>query len=328
MRNVFFLILLMVITPCCIEEIDLNRDFALPRLVVEGTVSNKPGPYLVRLTESKTGKFIDPDFHSIDDAKGIKDAVIIISDNVNQADTLIPMVFNKDEYKFDYRYGRYFRVNYDNDGNIIDTTFWRYPTEFNYERGFYITRNLRGIPGRTYYLRITSGGKEYNASCYMPDVTRIDSVGYFKKVMEKDGQQYYVPLLYFAEPRDEKNYYLIQIVDDTHFRLFSETNWWFSILSDEFLESYINGLNVSLGSNPRNFEYPILMAGDSIYVGLSSITYDTYKYYESLLGQFKNDGGAYQLAPASPPTNISNGGLGFFRASSISEGRTKIPYSF
>jgi hypothetical protein len=44
-----------------------------------------------------------------------------------------------------------------------------------------------------------------------------------------------------------------------------------------------------------------------------------------LLKQFKNDGGAYQPSPSSPPTNMSNGALGYFRASAIIEKRLKIP---
>ena len=162
----------------------------------------------------------------------------------------------------------------------------------------------------------------------MPEVPEIDSIGYFKKIMEKDGQEYYVPLLYFSEPQDTKNYYLIQLSDEVHSRLFSGMLWQFSILSDEFLESYVNGLNISLGETPRNFEYPWYFSGDSIYVGLNSLTKEAYDFYNSLVKQFKNDGGAYQLAPGSPPTNLTNGALGFFRASAISERKIGIPYSF
>jgi hypothetical protein len=188
-----------------------------------------------------------------------------------------------------------------------------------------MTTHLRGFQGRTYFLKIVSNGKEYDASSFMPDVPKIDSLGYIKKVMEKDGQEYYVPLIYFSEPQGIKNYYLIQLVDEIVSRLYSDMNWRFSILSDEFLNPYVNGLNISLGSNPRNMEYPDYGAGDSIYVGLSSLTKEAYGFYNSLLQQFKNDGGAYQPSPGSPPTNMSNGALGYFRASCISEKRIKIP---
>ena len=70
------------------------------------------------------------------------------------------------------------------------------------------------------------------------------------------------------------------------------------------------------------------MEGDSIYIGLSSLTIEAFQFYKALLQQFKNDGGAFQPAPGSPPTNMSNGALGYFRASALSEKRTKIPHSF
>lgn len=318
--------LFSLLFPGCIEDFELYPGKAEPKLVVEGLVSSKPGPYIIRLTESHTGKFVDPDYHNIDNATGVKNAVIIISDNVNQVDTLKPMEFNRDDYEYDYRYG-FYKLIYDGTGNA-DTVYWIYPTDFIHERGFYMTNKLKGIPGRTYYLKIISGGKEYEGSSYMPEVPEIDSLGYFKKVMEKDGQEYYVPLLYFTEPQDTRNYYLIQLSDEMHCRLFSEMLWQFSVLSDEFLESYVNGLNISLGETPRNFEFPWYFEGDSIYVGLSSLTKEAYDYYNALIKQFKNDGGAYQLSPGSPPTNMTNGALGFFRASAISEKRIKIPYNF
>lgn len=328
MKNTILIIsLIQLLILGCIEEYDLIPKTAEPRLVVEGLVSNKPGPYLIRLTESHTGKFVEPDNHNIDNAVGIMNALIIISDNVNQVDTLKPMEFNRDDYKYDYRYG-FYKIIFDGAGSPIDTSFWTYPIEFNHERGFYMTTNLKGIPGRTYSLKIISESKEYNASSFMPEVPSIDSISYFKKVMEKDGQEYYIPLLYFSEPQGFKNYYLIQLSGETHSRLFSEMLWQFSILSDEFLEPYVNGLNISLGETPRNFEYPWYFEGDSIYVGLSSLTKEAYNFYNCLRDQFKNDGGAYQLSPGSPPTNMTNGALGFFRASAISEKKIRIPYSF
>jgi hypothetical protein len=319
--------LVFILTYGCIEEFDLNRGYVEPRLVVEALITNKPGPYIIRLTESHTGKFVKPDNSNIDSARGIMNAEIILSDDVNQVDTLIPMVFNRAEYLYDYRLG-YYKIIYDGNGNVIDTTYWKYPKEFNHERGFYMTTHLRGVPGRTYFLKIVTNSKEFDASSFMPDVPDIDSLGYIKKIMEKDGQEYYVPLIYFSEPQGINNYYLIQLGEEIQSRLFSDMIWRFSILSDEFLDPYVNGLNISLGSNPRNIEYPEYWAGDSIYVRLNSLTKEAYDFYNSLLQQFKNDGGAYQLSPGSPPTNISNGALGFFRASAISERKIKIPSSF
>lgn len=324
MRKVIILSLILVSFISCVDEYDLDLDKVDSRLVVEGLITNQKGPYYIRLTESHTGKFKEPIHSDIDSAKGIMNALIIISDNVNQVDTLLPIDNNSADYDWDYRWG-FYKFIYDNSGNIIDTLYLLDPPEFSHYRGYYKTKHLSGIPGRTYFLRILSDGKEYQASEYMPPVPDIDSLGYIKKISEKDGQKYYIPLLYFSEPQGIENYYLIQLNDEIWSRRVAEDfNWEFSILSDEFLQPYVNGLNVSLGANPRGFEYPIYSEGDSIYVALSSLTKNAYEFYKAILQQFNSDGGAYQLSPASPPSNISNGGLGYFRASSVSEKRTKI----
>jgi Domain of unknown function (DUF4249) len=324
MRRLFVLSFLILSFSGCIEEYDLYRDEIAPKLVVEGVITNKPGPYYVRLTESQTGSFSKPDKLDTDAAVAVKGAQVIITDNINQIDTLIPVDVNRDEYTLD-RFG-YYKLLYDDDGNFVDTLFLEDPAGFNYDRGFYKTQHLIGIPGRTYFLKILSKGKEYQASAFMPMVPDIDSLGYIKKEREKDGEKYYFPLLYFSEPQDIKNYYLIQLNSDISIRTYSACFLWqFSILSDEFLQTYVNGLNVSLGETPRSIEYPIYHEGSSIYVALSSLTQNAYEFYKILLQQFKNDGGAYQPSPGSPPTNMSNGALGYFRASAISEKRLKIP---
>jgi hypothetical protein len=324
MRKVIVLSLLLVLFTSCVDEYDLDLDKVDSRLVVEGLITNQKGPYYIRLTESHTGEFIEPVHSPIDSAKGIMNAVIIVYDNVNQVDTLVPIDIDLTEYDWDYRWG-FYKFIYDYSGNILDTLYLSDPPEFSHERGYYKTRHFVGIAGRTYFLRVISGGKEYQASAYMPPVPDIDSLGYIKKISEKDGQEYYIPLLYFSEPQGIENYYLIQLNDEILSRRYAEDfNWEFSILSDEFLQPYVNGLNVSLGENPRGYEYPIYQEGNDIYVALSSLTKNAYEFYKAILQQFKNDGGAYQLSPASPPSNISNVGLGYFRASAISEKRKRI----
>lgn len=281
----------------CVEEYDLKLQDAEPRLVIEGLVSNRPGPYYVRLTKSIPGGLVSStnNLDRTDNAEPVKDAVVIISDDFNQIDTLKP-------YKVDI-YGSEYDESY-------------------FNQGFYKTNQLRGITGRTYYLKILWKGKEYQASAYMPPVPEIDSLGYYLKRSEIVGKSsYYIPLLYFKEPQGIANYYLIQLKPDFDLRIFASYKLWeSSILSDKLLKPYVNGLHISRGATPRGIDfYPGYWPGDSIYVSLSSLTVEAYNYYKILWDQFENDGGAYKPTPTSPPGNISNGGLGFFRASAVSE---------
>jgi hypothetical protein len=286
----------------CVEfdQYDLKLKDAEPRLVVEGLVTNQPGPYYIHLTKSKTGAFVPPDNNYYSNAEPITDAIVIISDDSNQLDTL----------------------------KLIEVGVHSDSLEYLPCGGFYKTSSLKGISGHTYFMKVIHNGRIYSSSAYMPPVPEIDSLGYYLNKVEIVGKSdYYLPLLYFKEPQGIKNYYLIQLNNDLSSRIYSSNNrWQFSILSDEFLKPYVNGLNVSPGATPEGINYsPVYWPGDSIYVALSSLTKEGYSYYKALLDQFDNDGGAYKPTPASPPGNISNGGLGLFRASAVSEKRIKIP---
>lgn len=324
MKRIAYFIISLFFLAGCIEDYDLKLPDTEPRLVVEGLITNHPGPYYIRLTKSKIGDFTSPDEEYTDNAEPVMDAMVIITDDSNQVDTLKLVDFDIKEYKYDYRFG-YFKLLLNEYGELVDTLFLKDPSGFSH-RGFYKTSRLKGISGHTYFMKIIHNDKIYESSAYMPPVPEVDSIGYLKKIKEKDGQEFFSPLMYFKEPQMIDNYYLIQLSDDISLRSgYGSSNWPFSIFSDDFLELYVSGLNISLGTNPRGIEYPFYMEGDSIYVTLSSLTKEGFNYYKALLEQFGNDGGAYKPTPASPPGNISNGGLGLFRASSVSEGRTYIP---
>ena len=51
--------------------------------------------------------------------------------------------------------------------------------------------------------------------------------------------------------------------------------------------------------------------------GICTLTKEAYEYNRALIQQFRTDGGGYSPSPASPPTNLDNGALGFFRTSAV-----------
>jgi hypothetical protein len=327
MKNILILIVLAITISSCIEDFDLKLPDAEPRLVVDGLITNKPGPYYIRLTKGKVRNITSSEYSNTESVDPVNNAVVVISDNVGQVDTLEYLEWDENEYTYDYQTGGSIKIIKDQEGNIINRIIITDPFYYN-KQGFYKTSHLKGIPGKTYFLNVKYNEKDYVASAYMPPVPAIDSIGYILKKSEIIGKSdKYFPLLYFKEPQGIKNYYLIQLQNVISSQIgHGSSVWQFSILSDTYLEPYVNGLNVSTGYSPSGENYyPIYGVGDSIYVALSSLTKEGYKYYENLLDQFEYDGGAYKPTPASPPGNISNGGLGLFRATTISEKRTKIP---
>ncbi len=325
MKNILTFILLTIMISSCVEDFDLNLPEAEPRIVVDGLISSKPGPYYIRLTLSKVGNITTSENSNNELVDPVDDAIVVVSDNTGQIDTLKYLSWDESEYTYDYRYG-YIKLIKDAAGNVIDRIALTDPYYYN-KRGFYKTSHLKGIPEVTYSLNVKYKEKEYVASAYMATVPAIDSIGYLLKKSEIVGKSdKYFPLLYFKEPQGIKNYYLIQLNEEIFAQSgYGNSTWQFSILSDTFLDPYVNGLNVSTGysSSGENY-YPVYGEGDSIYVALNSLTKEGYNYYKNLIDQFGNDGGAYKSTPSSPPGNISNGGLGLFRASAVSEGRTYI----
>lgn len=302
MRNLFLVIVFLIIASSCVKDYDLQIKSNQAKLVVEGTITNQKGPYLVRLTKSRLKLYFEQNRSSDSDTAynyrfpddgsiAIQDAEVFITDkNISITDTLVKCPTGKW-----YHYPAWSRFE------IADTSIIM---------GYYKTTKLKGIPGHTYSLTIKWQGQEYHAECYMPPVPALDSVQFKFTEGEIGKSNYNIPLIYFKEPQNERNYYLY-ITQAVY-------GWPYSILSDEYLKSYVKGLDVCKGVTPdywvTNYPYDHV---DSYFIEMHSITKEAYEYYKALIQQYKTDGGGYSPSPASPPTNLDNGALGFFRASAV-----------
>jgi hypothetical protein len=308
MRNIFISFIFLIVVYSCTTEYDLQQEAIHAKLVVDGTITNQNGPYLVRLTKSRLALNNDPTGYRdsdtsynyrfpYDGTEAVQDAEVFITDkNTSFTDTLEKCptgIWHHHEATNNYPAWSVFEVA---DTSII--------------MGYYKTTKLKGIAGHTYTLTIKWQNKEYHAESYMPPVPALDSVQ-FKFTEGAIGKpSYNIPLIYFKEPQNERNYYL--------FKTQAVYGWPYSILSDEYLNSYVNGLDVCKGVTPDYWltNYPYNHT-DSYFIEMHSITKEGYEYYKALIQQFKTDGGGYSPSPASPPTNLDNGALGFFRASAV-----------
>lgn len=69
----------------CTEKIDLPLKTSEPQLVIEGNISDKPGPYYVILTKSK--------FYYEDNLiEGVSGAQLVINDDAGNVDTLVEVI--------------------------------------------------------------------------------------------------------------------------------------------------------------------------------------------------------------------------------------------
>lgn len=313
MRNIFIAFIFLSFTYSCLTDYDLQLESSQSRLVVDAKITDQDGPYLVRLTKSRfdqqsgqipgyKGDTVYNYRNPNDGTEAVQDAEVFITDNNTLfTDTLIKCptgLWDHHEATNNYPAWSIFE--------IADTSILM---------GFYKTQSIKGIAGHTYTLTIKWQGHEYHAESFMPPVPPIDSVQFKFSAGDFGKFDYNIPLIYFKEPKNERNYYLFitQAPDGV---------WPYSILSDEFLKEYVNGLDVCKGNSPDYWinAYPHANGDgsmDDYFIEMHSMTKEAYNYYHALIQQFRTDGGGYSPSPASPPTNMDNGALGFFRASAV-----------
>lgn len=308
-NSILFLFLLTTFYSCS-EDFNLNIPDNNDRVVLEGALTNEEGPYFFKLSLSRN-------LSSNYENTGISDALFVISDNEGTSDTLKPLPAIIQRHPKWY----YYYITIKKYSGLIDTIRWL-GGDTSYLRGVYYTTKIQGKSGNHYNVKIDYKGTTIEASEEMASAPAIDSVKFREHFLEKDGQNFFVPYVYFKEPEDQTNYYMFNFGSDNLFNLVygSARVWNFSILSDKFLEKYVNGFSLDDGASPTGFvDFFYFNKGDKAKIRMLSLSENAYYYYQSLLKQFENDGGAYSPSPANAPTNLTGNALGYFRVSAVSE---------
>ena len=182
--------------------------------------------------------------------------------------------------------------------------------------GLYETDTIAGEPGKTYTLNISSGGKSYEASCYLNYCPPIDSInfGYYDlSAYDIIDSSAYI-LLSALEPPTPDNYYMWNVYRNDTLETDTINEVYFS---DDF---FINGAymsDVEVGW-VRKVEI-----GDTITLEMLAITKEYYDYVYQLLSVTDWNMGPFGGPPANPNGNIievnsndnnNDDPLGFFLA--------------
>ncbi|BEV02873.1 DUF4249 domain-containing protein [Chryseobacterium gambrini] len=174
--------------------------------------------------------------------------------------------------------------------------------------GNYKTSTFVGQPGRIYTLTINAEGKQYTAQSTMPQAVSFDG-------LEQDsflvaGQTSYTLLPLFVDPATLGNRYLfVYTVNSNPKKFFSE-------FSDNVNNGLPNQRPLLLPNDDSNANDIKVVAGDVIHVEMQCIDDKVYTYYSALL-QLSGSGPGGGITPANPPSNISNGALGYFSAHTV-----------
>jgi hypothetical protein len=346
MNRYFLFLLPFIFLVSCTEKYPLRDVENQTIIVVEGCITNERGPYFIRISESTSNLLTgETSKRAIDDAK------LIITDDKGNRDELQALCnADTDSVRYyEYDLSKWYLVP------DYEQGFIHYEWE-NYEapQGYYYTTKIEGIPGNTYTLEVTYNGQTYTATDKMPHGAVLDSISLepvgiyiYDKPDGDDG--FDVPCLYFSEPQDEVNFYMFNYItrriaykydenDNRYYPYSVEPNinmdwlkdfqhddiWRFSIVSDRFLPSEVEKYKLSQGDSPLSYingtdeQFSFFHDFDGFATFMWNISEPAYRYFFALSQQYYDDGGAFKPAPASPPTNLSNGAQGFFFASSVS----------
>ena len=257
--HILLLLLIIFVFSGCQKVINVDLNEAAPRIVIEGVINDRRGPYTVMI--SKSGSYFNQPV-----LPPVSGAVAIITDNSGITDTL---------------------------------------KEVN--SGIYISSKIRGIPGKTYSLKVMSENQEYTGSSTMFSHVNIDSLTLVKSDPQRfnfgGNNQKEIPLeihCFFRDP-DEKNFYRIKVfkndsINTQNYRLFD----------DQYTNGQVTELRVAHAT-----------AGDKYRIELYSLDSKTYGYYRTLEDLlFTNP--FFGSTPANPDNNLSNGALGYFGAYAVS----------
>ncbi len=275
----------------CEDAIDIETETGPTQLVVDGWITNKPGPQTVKLTLSAA-------YFDNSRAKPALGAEVMITDEQGAI------------YKFTDEKGKgVYRWTPKSDTLALGRVGGKYALQIKYGGEEYTATNeIKRVPKidslvyeeESFPINPPEGPKDgYLAQFYARDFVGLGDTYWIKPL--KSGK------LYGTDPND------ISLAFDASFSPGSP--------SDGLV--FIQPLRQSINVNK------LFSAGDTVGVELHSISIESY-YFLFQVRQETTNGGIFAVPPANIPTNISNKNtngkkaLGFFGASAVSRAETVI----
>ncbi|MEJ7666573.1 MAG: DUF4249 family protein [Hymenobacter sp.] len=182
----------------------------------------------------------------------------------------------------------------------------------------YLGATLAGVPGRTYTLRVETGGAAYVALCQLPaPIVPFEKLSTRLSIFGTDNIQ---AVIDYTDPPGLGNSYLFRQYRN------GRLNPAIFALNDKFNDGkHINqALRVPGGGNDDANDLNKLISGDSLRVEMQNIDPAVYEYFRTL-NQILTVGGAPTTTPSNPASNFSGGALGYFSAHSRRMLTIKVP---
>lgn len=200
------------------------------------------------------------------------------------------------------------------DGAIYNYT--HNPLAIDSMNGYYFSDvEYAGKIGIDYMLSVDVAGVNYSAIDTLRFVTPIDSLSFsvashMSEEDEQDGKIYQA-LLYASEPQETEDFYQFQFYRDKELVAYPDNIYVFS--------------DVALGSTLNGLPSPVLFReGELATVKILSISKEQYVFYTDLANLLNTDGGMFSPPPANPRNTFTNGALGLWQVSAVSEDSIRI----
>ncbi len=167
--------------------------------------------------------------------------------------------------------------------------------------GMYETYDLNGTENHTYSLLIKINNQAFTSVCKMPLQVDFDSLSVvdFKSF---DGNRKFSNVTFFDPPGKGNAYRFLQYKNEI-------LNKNIFVLNDDFTDGRVNNSLLTFfdRTNDQRIE-----TGDTIKVEMQCIDISVYKFFSSL--SQSSTGGADNVSPGNPVSNIRGDALGYFSA--------------
>jgi len=201
-------------------------------------------------------------------------------------------------------------------GNGQQYTYSHNPMDFDSLKGYYFSDvSYAGETGAVYTLEVDVEGINYSATDTLYYVNPIDSLSISLALNpseedEEDGKIYQV-LLYASEPKETEDYYQFKFYRDKELIAYPNNIYVFS--------------DVALGPSLNGMPSPMLYRKDELAtVHMYSLSREQYIFYSDLSNLLNTDGGMFSPPPANPRNTFTNGALGLWQVSAVSENSIKV----
>ena len=184
--------------------------------------------------------------------------------------------------------------------------------------GQYAGATLRGVPGRSYTLRVETGGASYVALSTLPaPVVPFEKLSTQLSAIGTNNIQAVVD---YTDPAGISNNYLFRQYRN------GRLNTTIFLQTDQTTDGrhVSQVLRTMGGPNADPNDINKLVAGDSLRVEMQNLDAGAYEYFRTL-NQILTSNPATATTPANPKSNFSGGALGYFSAHSKRVRTIKVP---